>query len=150
MSRRSQRIRFHSAQTTPFPDWEAKTLGNVVAFKNGKAHENCISESGEFVVVNSKFISTEGNVKKYSDYELEPLKKHDIVMVMSDVPKGKALAKCFYIESDGKYTLNQRICSLTAQKKINSQYLYYAITETNIFSALIVEYLKLILGKRKF
>ena len=32
-------------------------------------------------------------------------------MVMSDVPNGRALAKCMLIDEDDKYTLNQRICS---------------------------------------
>ena len=32
-------------------------------------------------------------------------------MVMSDVPNGRALAKCQIIDADDKYTLNQRICS---------------------------------------
>jgi len=29
-------------------------------------------------------------------------------MVMSDVPRGKALAKCFLVDAENKYTLNQR------------------------------------------
>ena len=37
--------------------------------------------------------------------------KKDIVMVMSDVPNGKAIAKCLLIKEDDKYTLNQRICA---------------------------------------
>ncbi|MFM2191278.1 MAG: hypothetical protein RLZZ118_235 [Bacteroidota bacterium] len=56
----------------------------------------------------------EGEVKKYSDTQICPLMKDEIVMVMSDVPKGKALAKCFLIDEDNKYSLNQRICSLKA------------------------------------
>ncbi|WP_152378373.1 restriction endonuclease subunit S [Flavobacterium haoranii] len=31
---------------------------------------------------------------------------------MSDVPNGKTLAKCFKIDEDNKYTLNQRVCAL--------------------------------------
>lgn len=31
-------------------------------------------------------------------------------MVLSDLPNGKSLAKCFLIDEDNKYTLNQRIC----------------------------------------
>ena len=30
-------------------------------------------------------------------------------MVMSDLPNGRALAKCFLVETNDKYTLNQRI-----------------------------------------
>ena len=48
-------------------------------------------------------------------------------MVMSDLPNGKALAKCFYINEDNKYTLNQRICLLRIKSNVNTQYLYYKI-----------------------
>jgi type I restriction enzyme, S subunit len=97
-------------------EWEEVKLSSVSIFTNGKAHEQDISEDGEFVVVNSKFISTDGKVRKYTNIQASPLKKNDIVMVMSDVPNGKALAKCYIIEEDGKYSLNQRICSLKAKK----------------------------------
>ena len=45
-------------------------------------------------------------------------------MVMSDVPNGKALAKCYQIEKDGVYTLNQRICSLKEKDNINKFIIY--------------------------
>lgn len=41
-------------------DWEVKNLGALVRYTNGVAHEQNITDSGKFVVVNSKFISTEG------------------------------------------------------------------------------------------
>ena len=37
-------------------------------------------------------------------------------MVMSDVPNGKAMSKCFCIDKDNKYTLNQRICALRTKQ----------------------------------
>ena len=40
-------------------------------------------------------------------------------MVMSDIPNGKALAKCFLVPEDNKYALNQRICSLRAESVDN-------------------------------
>ena len=40
----------------------------------------------------------------------------DIVMVMSDVPNGKAISKCFLINENNKYTLNQRICCLRTKE----------------------------------
>jgi len=95
-------------------DWEVKTLDAVASFYNGKAHEQCIDEMGEFIVVNSKFISTQGSVSKNSRTCISPLSKGDITMVMSDIPNGKALARCFTIPEDNKYTLNQRICSISS------------------------------------
>lgn len=101
-------------------DWEVRRLGDLMEFKNGKAHEQFISDLGDYIVVNSKFISTSGEVYKNSDLCISPLNKGEIVMVMSDIPNGKALAKCFIIPMDGIYTLNQRICSLSSTTGDNS------------------------------
>ena len=75
-------------------DWDVKRLGDIVRFNNGKAHERFIDDKGNYIVVNSKFISTEGEVFKTSDKNLSPLFIGDVAMVMSDIPNGKALAKC--------------------------------------------------------
>ena len=50
-------------------------------------------------------------------------------MVMSDLPNGKALAKCFYIDENNRYSLNQRICLLRANDNIDSKYLFYKIKQ---------------------
>lgn len=113
-------------------DWETKTLGEIVAFRNGKAHENHISENGSFVVINSKFVSTEGEVRKFSDICFLPTTIGEIVMVMSDVPNGKAIAKCFYIDEENKYTVNQRICSLKPLNA-NSTFLFYLIDRNDYY-----------------
>jgi type I restriction enzyme S subunit len=115
--------------------WHLKSVEEVAVFKNGKAHENCIDEEGAYFVVNSKFISTQGKVAKASNENLCPLFKNDITMVMSDIPNGKAFAKCFYIPEDDKYTLNQRICALTAKKGTDSKFLYYQMNRNNYYLA---------------
>lgn len=107
-------------------EWEEKSLGELVDYRNGKAHENCVVENGEYVIVNSKFISQDGNVIKYSNKCLSPVFKDEILMVLSDIPNGKAIAKCFIVDRDNKYTLNQRICAFTV-KNANSKFLYYKI-----------------------
>lgn len=122
----SQEIRFRDENGKEFPKWETKTLGDITVFKNGKAHEQDISENGKYIVVNSKFISTEGDVKKYTDKQICPLFYGEIVMVMSDIPNGKALAKCFFIDNDGKYSLNQRICALKSIV-VESKFLIYVL-----------------------
>jgi len=114
-------------------EWMEKRLKKLVDFRNGKGHEKVIVEDGEFIVVNSKFISTNGNIKKYTNKNLSPLYKDEIVMVMSDIPNGKAIAKCFYIEENNKYTLNQRICSLKANDNINSRFLYYKLNRNRYY-----------------
>ena len=102
-------------------------LSDIVTFENGKGHESIVDENGKYILVNSKFISTEGKVIKKCSEQLCPLKENDIVMVMSDLPNGKALSKCFYINENNKYSLNQRICLLRANENIDSKYLFYKI-----------------------
>jgi type I restriction enzyme S subunit len=92
--------------------WDMKPLEQVAIYENGKAHENNISEGGRYIVVNSKFISTEGEVRKYSNDAFCMADSGDILMVLSDVPNGKAIAKCYYVEADNLYTVNQRICRI--------------------------------------
>ena len=114
-------------------EWSKDTLQNVVAFSNGKAHESCVDENGCYILVNSKFISTEGSVIKKATLQLSPLFKSQFVMVMSDLPNGKALAKCFYIEEDNIYTLNQRICSFTTRNRNISRFLMYQINRNKYY-----------------
>ena len=123
----NQEIRFKDDNGTVYDDWHEVILDDISTFENGKAHENEIDENGQYVVINSKFISSDGKVKKYTNNIICGLDKNDIAMVMSDVPNGKAIAKCYYIEENNKYTLNQRICKITVNDNINSKYIYYLI-----------------------
>jgi len=112
--------------------WDIRKLGDVCDFFNGQAHENCIVEDGNYKVINSKFIASEGLVFKQSDIALSPLFKNDIVMVMSDVPNGKALAKCFLVDVDDTYTLNQRICVIRSNS-FDPKFLYYQLNRNKYF-----------------
>lgn len=114
--------------------WSEKELGEVVEFFNGKAHENDISDSGKYIVVNSKFVSTNGLVAKYTNTCFSPLAKGDVAMVMSDIPNGKAIAKCFLVDQDNKYTLNQRIGGFRS-KEISSSFLYFLLNRNPYFLA---------------
>lgn len=110
------------------------TLGKSCEFFNGKAHEKSIDENGKYIVVNSKFISSEGKSFKRTNEQMFPLYKGDIVMVMSDVPNGKALAKCFVIDKEDTYSLNQRICCIRS-KEFDTKYLYYQLNRHEHFLA---------------
>ncbi|TDE05338.1 restriction endonuclease subunit S [Flavobacterium hiemivividum] len=123
-------LRFKGFETS---QWRLKSLEEVALFKNGKGHETVVVENGDFIIVNSKFISTEGNVIKYTNHNLSPLNKDEITLVMSDIPNGKALAKCFLIKYDNKYSLNQRICSLKAKVGTDSRFLYYILNRNQHF-----------------
>lgn len=135
----SQKLRFKpkpndsvAERSRSYPDWEEKKLKDIIEFKNGKAHEQDIDEEGQYVVVNSKFISRNGEVRKYCKKQVSPLYKGDIVMVMSDIPNGKALAKCILIDENDKYSLNQRICGLSEKDVIN-EFLIYILNRNRYY-----------------
>ncbi len=113
----SQEVRFKRENGTEYPEWVESTIGEEMGFVNGKAHENCEDDNGDYIIVNSKFISTNGEVIRKTNTVLVPLHIGDIVMVMSDVPNGKAMSKCLVIDKDKQYTLNQRICALRSTHK---------------------------------
>lgn len=113
-------------------EWQSTLLGAVVGYENGRAHENEIDDEGDFIVVNSKFISTDGEVVKRTNTPYCLAEKEDILMVLSDVPNGRAIAKCFFVDQSGKYTVNQRICRLRS-KNINSKLLFYLINRNPYF-----------------
>ncbi|MFV0147081.1 restriction endonuclease subunit S [Empedobacter falsenii] len=96
---------------------EWKALGEMTNFQNGKGHEKVISDNGKYIVVNSKFVSTEGKVIKFSEEQLSPVFKDDILIVMSDLPNGRALAKTFLVDKNDLYTLNQRIGRISIKNK---------------------------------
>lgn len=110
------------------PGVEMKKLGEIVVFRNGKGHEKIIIPDGKYIVVNSKFISSDGSVKKYCNEQISPLYVDDILMVMSDVPNGKAIAKCYLVERNNLYTLNQRIGAFhVCDSNVITKYLFYVI-----------------------
>lgn len=123
-------LRFPEFQGTK--GWNETVLGNVIDYENGKAHENDIDEDGKFIVVNSKFISTEGEIIKKTNSPYCLANKSDILMVLSDVPNGHAIAKCFFVDQSDKYTVNQRICRLRS-KNVNSKLLFYLINRNPYF-----------------
>lgn len=113
--------------------WEQRKLSEVAAYRNGKAHENSIDSDGKYIVVNSKFISTDGEVIKKSNEQIEPLYKNEIAFVLSDVPNGRAIARTFLIEKDEKYTLNQRIAGITPNEDTYPYYLHILMNRHKYF-----------------
>lgn len=113
-------------------DWEVRLLPDVARFRGGKAHEQFISDSGTFVCVNSKFISSEGSVRKFSTKSFCTAKSRDVLMVMSDLPNGKALAKAYFVDVDDLYAVNQRVCALSAFAA-DPKYLYYRLNRNPYF-----------------
>lgn len=131
---RKKQYDYYSEQLLSFEEEEVEwtTLDEVALFANGKGHEKDITEDGKYIVVNSRFISSDGQVAKHSNKQICPLVKDDVLLVMSDLPNGKALSKTFIVEEDYKYTLNQRICGITVKSKeqILPKFLYYFLNRT--------------------
>lgn len=113
--------------------WEQHKLVEIADYRNGKAHEKDISEDGDYIVVNSKFVSTNGAVKKYSNELIAPLKKGELAFVLSDVPNGRAIARTFLIDEDNKYSLNQRIAGITPHSDTNSYFLHSLMNRHHYF-----------------
>ena len=114
-------------------DWEQRKLADVAKYRNGKAHESDIDDKGKYIVVNSKFVSTDGEVMKYSNAQIEPLMKDEIAFVLSDVPNGRALARTFLVDKSDKYTLNQRIAGITPLDEIYPYFLYVLMNRNRYF-----------------
>lgn len=108
-------------------------MGEVTKYRNGKAHENSISEDGKYVVVNSKFVSTNGEIRKFSDKQIEPLYAGEIAFVLSDVPNGRAIARMFLVDKSDIYTLNQRIAGITPNENTDSYFLYILMNRNKYF-----------------
>ncbi len=115
------------------PFWEQRKLADVAKYRNGKAHESDIDDKGKYIVVNSKFVSTDGEVMKYSNAQIEPLMKDEIAFVLSDVPNGRALARTFLVDKSDKYTLNQRIAGITPLDEIYPYFLYVLMNRNRYF-----------------
>lgn len=115
-------------------DWIETTLDDVADYENGKAHEKEISEIGKYKVVNSKFISTNGEVVKFTNSANLKANIGDVLMVLSDIPNGKAIAKCFYVDKEDTYTVNQRICKITPTG-IDNKFLFYIQNRNKYFLA---------------
>ena len=113
--------------------WEQRKLLEVADYRNGKAHENDIDDNGKYIVVNSKFVSTNGEIKKFSNKQNEPLLKNELAFVLSDVPNGRALARTFLVDKPNKYTLNQRIAGITPHSDIDAYYLYITMNRNRYF-----------------
>jgi type I restriction enzyme S subunit len=92
--------------------WTLTRLDRISDFVNGKAHEPHVSDDGQFICVTSRFISTNGEAVRLCAENLTPAVRDDILMVMSDLPNGRALARTFHVQDERDYAINQRVCAI--------------------------------------
>lgn len=112
--------------------WEVMPLSVLCDFQQGKAHEPFIDDTGSFICVNARFVSTDGIARKYCTQNLTPARKDDILMVMSDLPNGRALAKAYFVADEAPYAVNQRVCRLST-KRASSRFLFYQLSRNPYF-----------------
>lgn len=103
--------------------WKLQCFKEMADYRHGKAHERNVVVNGNYVIVNSKFISTNGKTEKFSNLQIEPLHEDEITFVLSDIPNGKALAKTYLISKNNRFTLNQRILGITPKRTMDSYFL---------------------------
>ena len=113
-------------------DWTLKRLQNVCHFQSGKAHEPFICDDGIYMCVTSRFVSTEGMKCKMCSENISPARKNDTLMVMSDLPNGRALAKAYFVGDERAYAVNQRVCILRPIS-VAPKYLYYLLDRSPEF-----------------
>ena len=104
--------------------WNVKRLDSICDFQSGKAHEPFIDPDGAFICVMARFISTNGLAEKRCTQNLCPATPGDILMVMSDLPNGRALARTFLVDDRAKYAVNQRVCRIRPKKGLAPYFSY--------------------------
>ena len=131
----SQQIRFKADDGSEFEEWEEKQLGEIIKFVNGKGHENDVDSDGSYTLINSKFLSTNGSVAKKVNKCNQKVMNDSLVMVMSDVPNGKALAKVMYIQDGSNFALNQRIGMFIFHKDHYPKFFQYQLNRHQYYLA---------------
>jgi type I restriction enzyme S subunit len=112
--------------------WNLARLSSLCKFLPGKAHEPFVDVDGEYICVNSRFVSTNGSSIKHCNVNLTPAINDDILIVMSDLPNGRALGKAFHVSDDRKYAVNQRVC-IIRPTAISSKFLFYLLDRNRYF-----------------
>lgn len=96
--------------------WEVARASSVCSFLSAKAHEQFVEPDGVHVCVTARFVSTDGRSIRRCTVNLSPAHRGDVLMVMSDLPRGRALARSFLVKDDRSYAVNQRVCILRPSK----------------------------------
>jgi type I restriction enzyme S subunit len=92
--------------------WDVSRAGTVCSFLSAKGHEQFVEPDGEHICVTARFVSTDGRNFKRCTENLSPARRGDVLMVMSDLPRGGALARAYLVNDDRSYAVNQRVCIL--------------------------------------
>ena len=111
-------------------EWQAKRLGDVVEFKNGKPFEDYVSKDGEYHLITIDSVDIEGNLKskfKKVTKSDNSLQKNDIVTVLSDIAHGNLLGLTSLIPADRQFVLNQRMGRLRPKDGSSARFISHYI-----------------------
>lgn len=114
LNQRKKQYNHYRDQLLTFDEDEVewRTLGEVADFQNAKPHEKLVTKDGDVALLTAGYISSDGKSARFvkSADVLTPAIKNDVAMVMSDLPNGRALAKTFFVDENGRFAANQRVC----------------------------------------
>ncbi len=106
-------------------------LMELVHFENGRPHEPLVDPEGDCELITAKFIASNGTLaRRINKFDIRTLARvNDVTIVLSDLPNGKALAKCFFVQRDNFFGVNQRIAILRSKDVTiaDPEYLYHFV-----------------------
>jgi type I restriction enzyme S subunit len=105
--------------------WEVSRARFVCTLLSAKAHEQFVEPNGEHICVTARFVSTDGRSFRRCSENFSPARRGDVLMVMSDLPRGRALARAYLVNDDRSYAVNQRVCILRPVR-VHPQFLAFA------------------------
>lgn len=105
--------------------WKVQRAASVCKLFSAKGHEQFVDPHGEHICVTARFVSTDGQRYRRCTRNLSPALRGDVLMVMSDLPRGRALARTYLVSDDRSYAVNQRVCILRPYS-IEPRFLAYA------------------------
>ena len=111
---------------TNLTEWQNVPLLDIVAFQNGKPHEQDVDKYGRYKLITLDSIGIDGVLKKEhkrTQVADDLLKQGDIVCVLSDIAHGRLLGLSDVIPEDDVYVLNQRMGRLRVTRSANPQYI---------------------------
>jgi len=106
--------------------WQVARAATVCSFLSGKAHEQFVEPDGRHICVTARFVSTSGRSSRRCTENLSPARRGDVLMVMSDLPRGRALARAYLVDDDQSYAVNQRVC-IVRPVRVHPQFLAFSV-----------------------
>ena len=106
-------------------------LEDLVHFENGKPHEPLVNPDGDCELITAGYIASNGiHARKINYGDIRTLARiDDITIVLSDLPNGKALGKCYFVQRADFLAVNQRIAILRSKDVVvaSPEYLYHFV-----------------------